>query len=222
MIGFPGSPKLQKGALLSLDPNDARVKPILVFQYNPESLSRSIQGSAAGDATGHGAEQRLSGPPTETISLDAELDATDQMEVAAPGVPALGIYPALSSLELLMYPSSEAAQRNELLMAGGKLEIIPLPQPLTLLVWGPRRVLPVRLSEFSITEEGYDPALNPIRAKVRLSMRVLTYQDLGLRSQGGTLFMGHHILKESLAAQYQGSVAGVLSQLLGAPLPGGR
>jgi hypothetical protein len=41
--------------------------------------------------------------------------------------------------------------------------------PLALFVWSQHRILPVRVTDFSITEEAFDPALNPIRAKVSLA-----------------------------------------------------
>jgi hypothetical protein len=68
-----------------------------------------------------------------------------------------------------------------------------------LFVWGPKRVLPVRLTSFSITEQAFDPDLNPIRASVNLSLAVLSYQDLGLLSPGGALFMVHQVAKEAMA-----------------------
>ena len=64
-------------------------------------------------------------------------------------------------------------------------------QPLTLFVWSRSRVEPVRISELSVTEEAFDPNLNPIRAKLSLSMRVLTVDDLGFETKGGALFLDH-------------------------------
>jgi hypothetical protein len=79
------------------------------------------------------------------------------------------------------------------------VEVIPPEAPLTLLVWGPKRVVPVRLTDFSITEQAFDPALNPILAEVDLSLRVLNYNDLGFLSAGGALFMAHQVVKEVMA-----------------------
>ena len=88
---------------------------------------------------------------------------------------------------------------NEVLARAGVIEVIAPEAPLTLFAWGPKRVLPVRLTEISIAEEAFDPSLNPIRAKVTLALRVLTYQDLGLLSVGGALFLAHQVTKEVLA-----------------------
>jgi hypothetical protein len=68
----------------------------------------------------------------------------------------------------------------------------------------------VRLTEFSVTEEAFDPALNPIRAKVSLGMRVLTVDDVGFSHKAGTLFMSYLQVKEQLAAQHQGGTLNVL------------
>jgi hypothetical protein len=61
----------------------------------------------------------------------------------------------------------------------------------------------VRMNGFTITEEAFDPNLNPIRAKVSLDLLVLNYHDLGLVSVGGALFMAHQIVKEAMAKQDQ-------------------
>lgn len=199
MSTFPGSPKLLKGAVVGLDPFNP-LASIIIFQYNPDTLTRTLTAQTTGGGTPDRSEAlRLKGPPQETIKIDVEIDATDQLEQANPLATTMGIYPTLSSLEMLLYPKSALVIANEVLAAVGVIEIIPPEAPLTLFVWGFKRVLPVRLTEFSITEEAYDQGLNPIRAKVSLGMRVLTYQDLGLPSVGGALFMAHQVIKEVMA-----------------------
>lgn len=195
MSTFPGSPPVIKGALIGIDPFNP-LASIVVFQYNPDTMTRTIAAQAAGGSVDRGEVLRLKGPPQETIKLDVEIDAADQLEKGDPLATTVGIYPTLSALELLLYPKAALAITNEVLAATGIIEIVPPEAPLTLLVWGIKRVLPVRLTEFSITEESYDPSLNPIRAKVSLGLKVLTYQDLGLASPGGALFMAHQVVKE--------------------------
>jgi hypothetical protein len=68
----------------------------------------------------------------------------------------------------------------------------------------------VRLTDFSITEEAFDPSLNPIRAKVSLGMRVLNIDDLDFNSKGGSLFMIYQQQKERLAAMSQGNAMSAL------------
>jgi hypothetical protein len=198
MTTFPGSPQVQKGALIGLDPLNP-LASVIVFQYNPDTMSRTLTAQTTGGNADRGEALRLKGPPQETIGLEVEIDATDQLERAQFPATGLGIYPTLASLEMLLYPKSALTIANEVLAAVGMIEVIPAEAPLTLFVWGVKRILPVRLSQFTITEEAYDPDLNPIRAKVRLDLRVLNYHDLGLLSVGGALFMGHQIAKEVMA-----------------------
>lgn len=196
---FPGSPRLLKGAIVGIDPLNPQ-SAVIVFQYNPESLTRTLTVQTTGsDNASQGEVLRLSGPPQEAIKVDIEIDATDQLERGTPPATVLGIHPALAALELLLYPKSGLVIANEVLARVGVIEIIPPEVPLTLFVWGEKRVLPVRITEFSITEEAFDPNLNPIRAKVSLGMTVLNYHTLGLTSVGGALFMAHQILKETMA-----------------------
>lgn len=198
MSGFPGSPRLFKGAIIGLDPLNP-LASVVVFQYNPETLTRSLVAQTTGGDADRGEALRLKGPPEETITLKVEIDAADQLEQAQTIATTMGIYPVLASLEMLIYPKSIPTIVNEALMAAGVVEVVPPEAPLTLFVWGVKRVLPVRLTTFSITEEAFDPNLNPIRASVNLGLRVLTYQDLGLLSAGGALFMAHQIIKEVMA-----------------------
>ncbi len=197
MTTFPGSPRLQKGAIVGLDPFNP-LASVVVFQYNPETLSRTLKAQATG-GTNKGEVLRLSGPPEEDITLDLVIDAADQLEQAEFPATSMGVYPALASLEMLLYPKSALVIANEVLSALGVVEVIPPEAPLTLFIWGVKRVLPVRITQFSITEENFDPSLNPIHAKVKLTLRVLNYQDLGMTSVGGALFMAHQVVKEVMA-----------------------
>lgn len=202
MTSFPNSPRVQKGALIGMDPFNP-VASIIVFQYNPETLSRTLRARTTppggGGQTAPGEAMRLAGPPEESFKLDVVLDAIDQMEKADPITAALGVHPQLASLEMLLYPKSVVVIANEVLMRAGVIEAIQPEAPLAILVWGLKRVLPVRLTGFSVTEEMFDPNLNPIRAKVSLDLNVLSYFDLGLVSPGGALFMAHQLVKEGLA-----------------------
>ncbi|MGE3154221.1 MAG: hypothetical protein AB7G48_14365 [Nitrospiraceae bacterium] len=211
MTTFPGSPKLLKGGLVLIDPETAMVQRIIALQYNPDSLSRSFQIKGVGTEGGDRSEVlRLKGPPVETIKVEAEIDGTDQLEFADAVATAVGIHPQLAALETIVYPTSGQLLANNTLAKAGTLEIAPMETPLTLFVWSKTRVVPVRLTEFSITEEAFDPALNPIRAKVSLGMRVLTVDDVGFSHKAGTLFMSYLQVKEQLAAQHQGGSLNVL------------
>lgn len=198
MTGFSGSPRLSKGALIGLDVLKP-VASVVVFQYNPEKVTRSLRPKTSGADGAQGDALRISGPPEETFNLDIEIDATDQLAAGDPIAGSLGIAPQLASLEMMFYPASALVIANEALALAGLVEVVPPEAPLALLVWSPSRVLPVRLTDISIAEEAYDPNLNPIQAKVTVGMRVLNYDDLGLLSVGGGLFMVHQIAKEVMA-----------------------
>jgi len=210
MSSFPGSPKVQKGAIVGIDPFNP-VATVIVFQYNPEKLTRTLQVQAAGgDGGGFSEAQRLKGAPVETIKVEVEIDATDQVEmveidptgqVKKPegGAPFTNIYPQMSALELLAYPKSALVVTNSVFLALGTTEVVPPLGQLILFVWGLKRVLPVRLTDFSITEEAFDGDLNPIRAQVSLGLRVLSYNDVPLLHPAYALFLTHQVVKEVMA-----------------------
>lgn len=221
MTNFPNSPRILKGGLVLIDPDTSVVQRIIVLQYNPDTLTRTLQVQGAGaDSGDHLEALRLKGPPVETIKLDAEIDATDQLEQPTQGqnqvATQLGIYPQLAMLETIIYPTSSHLQSTNQLAQLGTIEIAPAQAPLTLFVWSRTRILPVRITDFSITEEAFDVALNPIRAKVSLGMRVLSVNDLGFDHKGGNLFMSYLQQKEQLAARLQGGALGALG-LTGIP-----
>lgn len=200
MTGFTNSPRLIKGGIVILDPSTSAVQRVISLQYNPESLTRSLQVQGA-DGDGDRLEAlRLKGPPIERISVDIEMDATDQLELrtAAESVREVGLQEQLAALETLLYPNSDKLIENNSLASRGTIEIMPQDAPLTVFVWNEKRVLPIRITEFTIVEEAFDTDLNPIRAKISLGMRVLSINDLPFDSKGGSLFMIHHQQKEQL------------------------
>ena len=202
-FGTPLSPRLVKGGIVTMDPDTSVVFSVIALQYNPDSLSRSLQIQATqGGSVGVRVDAlRLRGPAIETIKVEAEMDATDQLEFPTqyPLAVKYGLHPQLAQLEMLVNPTVEALLADDAMASAGTLEIIPLEQPLTLFVWSASRVIPVRLTEFSITEEAFDPNLNPIRAKVSLGMRVLSVDDLGFDHPGGRMYLTYLTNKETLA-----------------------
>lgn len=210
----PISPRLIKGGIVTLDPDTTVIQSVIALQYNPDSLSRTLQIQALpGGSDGTRADAlRLRGPAIETIKLEAELDATDQLEFPNqfPLAAQVGLHPQLAQLEMLVNPTVETLLADDNMVNAGTLEIIPLEQPLTLFVWSKSRVVPVRLTDFSITEEAFDPNLNPIRAKVSLGMRVLNVDDLGFSHPGGHIFMSYLTNKERLASQADSVAISVL------------
>jgi hypothetical protein len=203
MSTFPGSPKLVRGGLVLIDPNTSKVIRIIIVQYNPDTLSRTLQvQSIPGDSKDRSQPLRLVGPPAETYKLDAEIDATDQMQSGDPVTAQTGIHSQLAAFETIIYPASTQLISNNNLANSGSLEIIPMETPLILFIWNKNRILPVRITDFSITEEAFDANLNPIRAKISLGLRVLNVDDLGFDHKGASLYMSYHQNKEKLAAMY--------------------
>jgi hypothetical protein len=206
MTSFPNSPRLLKGGIVLLDPDTSAVLRIIALQYNPDTLTRTLQIKALTEGGDRSEALRLTGPPVETIKVEVEIDATDQLEAPDqnPNAAQLGIYPQLAALETIVYPANSQLQANNRLASAGTLEIVPMETPLTLFIWSKNRVLPVRVTDFSITEEAFDPSLNPIRARVALGMRVWSVNDLPFEHKGNSLFMSYHQQKENLATKAQG------------------
>src|SRR6202047_4857324 len=150
------SPRLVKGGIVTMDPNTSAVRSVIALQYNPDSLSRTLQIQALpGGQDGVRVDAlRLRGPAIETIKLEAELDATDQLEFPAqfPLAVQYGLHPQLAQLEMLINPTVETLLADDSMANAGTLEIIPLEQPIALFVWSRSRVVPVRVTDFSITE----------------------------------------------------------------------
>lgn len=200
MGGFPGSPRTLRGAILSVEPTSP-IPRVVTFQFNPDAVTRSLAPRAApatrlvapGDAL------RAQGAPVETIAMTVEVDAADLLGSGDPVAATVGIAPQLAALEMLLYPRSTQVVANAALLAAGTIEILPPAAPLTVLAWGPTRVVPVRLTSLAITEEAFDPALNPIRASVALTAQTLTYNDLQITDAGYALFLAHQVIKETLA-----------------------
>ncbi len=203
MTGFPKSPKLLKGGIVLIDSETTAVKKIIVLQYNPETLSRSLAVQSVSEGGSRSEALRLTGPPVETFKIDAEIDATDRLEFPDqhPNSVEFGIFPEIAILEMLVYPKTAQLTSNDVLAGKGILEIVPMESDLTLFVWGKQRVVPVRVTDFSVSEEDFDANLNPIRAKVSLGMRVLTVDDLGFDHKGGSLYMVYQRQKEKLAGK---------------------
>lgn len=204
MTGLSTSPKLLKGGLVLIDAETAAIRRVITLQYNPESISRTLQVQGAGGEGGDRTEAlRLKGPAVETIKLDAEIDAADQLEFPDrnPNAVRLGVHPQLAALEMLVNPPSAELAAAQALAAAGVIEILPAEAPLTVFVWSRQRILPVRVTDLSVTEEAFDAALNPIRAKVSLGLRVLSVDDVGFGHRAGHLFMGYLQGREQLAGK---------------------
>lgn len=194
MTGYSRSPRLLKGAIVAFRP-PVPIPDVIPFQINPESLQRTIEANAA-EAEGGADGFRLAGAPKEVIKVEVVLDATDDLEQGH--AEDLGLHPRLAQLETLLYPAASTVIANAVLLRLGTVEILPATGPFTIFIWGKTRILPVRLKSLSITEEAYDPRLNPIRAKVSMELNVLSYSDLESSHPGYAMFLSHQLVKETM------------------------
>jgi hypothetical protein len=172
-----------KGAFINLGAGVLGALPnIIIFQFNPERVSRTPSLAQPPPRTPVGAgkvdvTQQASGP-TESFNFTLQLDASDQRAENNPIAVAGGILPALSALELLQVPQAalDANLASLAALAGGSPDYVwkPSKLPTVLFFWGPFRIWPVTVNSLSITETEYDTLLNPVRAEVNLSLQVLT------------------------------------------------
>ncbi|MBN9559415.1 MAG: hypothetical protein J0H14_01640 [Alphaproteobacteria bacterium] len=210
-MSSPISPRLMKGGIVTLEPNTGIPLGTIALQYNPDTLTRKLQPQAVSEQPDRSEILRLKGPPIETISVAAEIDATDQLAASDATALTVGIQPQLAALEMLVYPSSVDLIVNEALTLLGTIEILPMESPLAVFVWNATRITPVRITSLDITEEAFDTNLNPIRAKVSLEMRVLNVNDTGFLNPAGALYMIYQIEKEALAITNAVQAAGGLA-----------
>lgn len=178
------SPPLIKGALVQIfeDVVGVALPNIVLFQYNPEKLSWTLTpyDPQAVDQNQRGAQAPLVQPfdPQESVSLTLELDATDGLDEGDPSTYAFGIADRVAALKKLTYPSQGLfgdLLRNANALAGTPACVVPRPQvPVILFVWGPGRVVPVRVTSFGLEETLYSPTLHPLHASVSLGLEVMT------------------------------------------------
>jgi hypothetical protein len=181
--GLKRSPKFQKGALVQIVPTLVDVEyKIIPFQYNPETLSHSLTPwiPFEVDQTQRGAQSPNVQPfdLKESFTLTLEIDATDDLEDSDPAAVEAGIAGRLAALKKLMLPSeggNEELVRKLRVASGTASEHATRPTiPVLLFVWGPGRILPVRITSFSVEETLFSPSLFPIQATVSVGLEVLT------------------------------------------------
>lgn len=221
--GFSGSPKILKGALAVYASQNKNGPPpkVIMFQYNPEQVRRTLAARTQPPEKGNQGQAkeeayRVFGPPVETITMTIALNAADQLELPDSNKATVdhGLHPLLATLELLLYPSSDTVQQQKQQASQGKAQVAAGNMPLTLLVWGKSRVVPVIITNYSITEEAFDPNLNPIQAKVELGLKVLTDMELKPDTIGVEAWLSYMREKEKLAGEAQSGDQGRVREML--------
>jgi hypothetical protein len=187
---------VMKGALVEFMPTflPIPVPNVIVFQYNPETMTHTWtqpEPTSTGRTTSN--PMAVQGMPGESFSFTIAMDASDEIADGSAPTAALakvsGIYSRLAALEMLLYPTgapgtlvgtvSAAITASLTGVATDPVRTVPESvMPVTLFIWGPGRIVPVRVTDLTITEQLYDPALNPTHAEAQLSLRVLTPAEL--------------------------------------------
>lgn len=192
--GFTRSPKLLKGALVKLEEGFLGPIPnVIVFQYNPENLARQFSSSSKGkeEKKDEKAATTTTEPfdPEESFSIKLELDATDALESPEknPVAAISGVADRIAAIEMLLYPAGKlpGIPTN---LPGQNPEPVPKNKvPIVLFIWGPGRVIPVRITSLSIDEQAFSPTLFPIRATATLGLKVLKLESFQPKQGNRTL-----------------------------------
>jgi hypothetical protein len=165
------------------------VPNVIVFQFNPESTVHTwSQAESAGVQSNPLA---VKGAPGEQLSFTLAVDAMDA--IADGGVSGglaeiSGVATRLAALEMLLFPTGSTksglvgtvtAAIGSLFGGGGTSREVPASVvPTVLFVWGPGRIVPVRVTTLTVTEKLYDKRLVPTHAEAQVGLRVLTYEEL--------------------------------------------
>jgi hypothetical protein len=181
--GLRRSPRFLKGALVQIIPGLVDVDyKIIPFQYNPEKLSQTLTpwNPFEVDQTQRGAQAPNVQPfdPKESFALTLEIDATDDLEDSDHATVESGIAGRLAALKMLTLPSeggnADLVRKAQAASGKSSARATRPTVPVLLFVWGPGRILPVRITSFSVEETLFSPSLFPIQATVSLGLEVLT------------------------------------------------
>jgi len=181
--GLRRSPKFEKGALVQLVKGLMGVVPnVIPFQYNPEKLSHTLTpwNPFEVDQTQRGAQAPTVQPfnPKESFNLTLEIDATNDLEDDNPVAKRIGVADRLAALKKLTLASEglvgDLVSSARTLVGKAAMNAVRPTVPVVLFVWGSGRILPVRVTSFSVEETLFSPLLHPIQATVTLGLEVLT------------------------------------------------
>ena len=200
---MPG--KYLRGAFVQFMPTFLVPLPnIIIFQFNPETMTHTWQPAAPDSTPSAGNKPNplaVKGLPGESFSFNLAMDANDMIAdgnsnpvaAAAAGLAtATGIHSRLAALEMLLYPTGSFASASLLGSVSSlasnvlantsskkKTNVPQFVMPTVLFVWGPFRIVPVRLKSLTITEKLYDALLlNPTHAEAQVGVDVLTPDEV--------------------------------------------
>ncbi len=185
---------LLKGALIAAPRSGTGASTVVPFQYNPEKMTRTLTPSYYRESS-----ERFSGPAKQSIDVTVQLEASRSPEVTTDQ----GIYARLAALELMLYPSSTDLETFVSDTQSNKMKAVPPLAPRSLFVWGPNRVLPVRLTSITVTEKYFAANLSPIVADVALKMDIYPFDEAGAKDY--QLILTNLKLLESLSGTVSSS-----------------
>lgn len=178
---------LLRGALIEYKSDFLGPVPnVVIFQFNPESLTRNIEIPPRPTGATSRETNQAGEVPVETISLTAHFSAADRLGQNDTLTRLFGIGPQLAALEQMARPTGKIsgivgeaidAIGDAIFGGGDENPTQPIPReryPRILFIWGITRVLPVVIDSMSVTEQHFDPLLNPIQAEVSLGLSVMT------------------------------------------------
>ncbi|MBK9036242.1 MAG: hypothetical protein IPL61_34195 [Myxococcales bacterium] len=205
--GYSRSPKLLKGAIVQFVKMPIIPIPnIIIFQYNPDTLQRTLTPYAPPEPTARPAGETPPSTtpaeptaqpfdPSESFNVSLVLDASDALETPErhPIAFVTGVADRIAALEMLLYPVGDSLLGGlvgslNVSISGGAISAslqksAARPEvPVTLFIWGPGRIVPVRLTTFNVEEQQWNQLLYPTRAKVTVGMKVITKDALAASS----------------------------------------
>jgi hypothetical protein len=194
------APPLQQGAIVVIAADGT--KRSLAFQYNPDTLRRTLDPNVVGGRAGSRSQAvRFAGAATETITLECRFSAVDTVVPRTGLAQGDGVAPQLAALASLAYPTSADVLQAQQQLDAGNIEVVPALAHRLLFVFGGSRVVPVELTSATIVEELYDRDLVPILATVTLTLRAVSYSDVDETNPSFSEFVSYQQKLEALAAR---------------------
>jgi hypothetical protein len=172
---------------VALTPNSKTIPQVFIFQYNPEMLIRTISSPNGGEVSKEEGQKHGTTSLVELINLNLEFDATGQLEHPDQHRDFVqkGFNLTLAAIESIMYSQSKINDRTSTIV---------------FFVWG-NRTIPIWIESLKITEEAFDPNLNPIRVRIELSMRVRKLSEFKTDSPGHAIcarYFDHRLMLAQL------------------------
>jgi hypothetical protein len=179
---------------------------VIVFQFNPETITHAWTEATAPQpppSTPDKPAAKVSalattGDPGESFSFTLIMDSDQQIadissDPIGGGLATVsGLYSRLAAIEMLQFPNkppsgglvggvtaaASAAGVGASAAGAAQTSVPSMMVPIVLFVWGPLRIVPVRITALSVAEKMFDDLLNPTHAEATITLTVLTPDDI--------------------------------------------